>query len=110
MLNRVDRGSCRAIASIIDGETSVAAAGRDADVAVWSLEQNSSAADGSKAQPVWRARNLANDNLDLQVPIWTTDFQFVPTEPQLVMSTTGFGKDALSKFSHIKAALLTNCT
>ena len=37
----------------------------------------------------YRARNVPNDNLDLQVPIWVSGARFVPTEPHLLALSTG---------------------
>ena len=74
------------VARITPDGTRLAAAARDVDVAVWSLER----AEGGKAEPLWRARNLPNDNLDLPVPVWTTDVRFAESEPSLIVATTGY--------------------
>ena len=38
----------------------------------------------------FKARNLPNDNLDLAVPIWTTDVHWVPQQPSQLLTSTGF--------------------
>jgi ribosome biogenesis protein NSA1 len=39
--------------------------------------------------PVWQAKNVANDELDLQVPIWDTDSCFI--ENKVVATCTAYG-------------------
>ena len=50
----------------------VAFGSKDKTVQLWSLE-----ADMSLTQ-LWQAKNVANDDLDLQVPIWDTDLTWLP--------------------------------
>ena len=52
-----------------------------ADLAVWQLE---------RGEASFKARNLPNDNLDLAIPIWTTDVHWVPQQPNQLLTSTGF--------------------
>jgi ribosome biogenesis protein NSA1 len=74
-------GKRAAAAAVADDGARLAAGGREADLTVWDLERGESS---------FKARNLPNDNLDLAVPIWTTDVQWVPQQPNQLLTSTGF--------------------
>uniref|UniRef100_A0A6I8N6L8 WD repeat-containing protein 74 n=1 Tax=Ornithorhynchus anatinus TaxID=9258 RepID=A0A6I8N6L8_ORNAN len=57
----------------------VATGGKENALKVWDLQ-------GSQ-EPVFRAKNVRNDWLDLRVPIWDQDIQFLPGSQRLVTCT-----------------------
>ncbi|KAM6158069.1 WD repeat-containing protein 74 isoform 2-T2 [Rhynchocyon petersi] len=57
----------------------VATGGKENALKVWDLQ-------GSE-EPVFRAKNVRNDWLDLRVPIWEQDIQFLPDSKKLVTCT-----------------------
>lgn len=57
----------------------VATCGKENALKVWDLQ-------GSE-EPVFRAKNVRNDWLDLRVPIWDQDIQFLPGSQKLVTCT-----------------------
>ncbi|EDL33358.1 WD repeat domain 74, isoform CRA_b [Mus musculus] len=57
----------------------VATCGKENALKVWDLQ-------GSE-EPVFRAKNVRNDWLDLRVPIWDQDTQFLPGSQKLVTCT-----------------------
>ncbi|KAF5925997.1 hypothetical protein HPG69_016033 [Diceros bicornis minor] len=57
----------------------VATGGKENALKVWDLQ-------GSE-EPVFRAKNVRNDWLDLRVPIWDQDIQFLPASQKLVTCT-----------------------
>ncbi|EHB02106.1 WD repeat-containing protein 74 [Heterocephalus glaber] len=57
----------------------VATGGKENALKVWDLQ-------GSE-EPVFRAKNVRNDWLDLRVPIWDQDVQFVPGSQKLITCT-----------------------
>ncbi|XP_021540620.1 WD repeat-containing protein 74 isoform X3 [Neomonachus schauinslandi] len=57
----------------------VATGGKENALKVWDLQ-------GSE-EPVFRAKNVRNDWLDLRVPIWDQDIQFLPGSQKLVTCT-----------------------
>ncbi|XP_038620648.1 WD repeat-containing protein 74 [Tachyglossus aculeatus] len=57
----------------------VATGGKENALKVWDLQ-------GSR-EPVFRAKNVRNDWLDLRVPIWDRDIQFLPGAQRLVTCT-----------------------
>nr|XP_006214975.1 WD repeat-containing protein 74 [Vicugna pacos] len=59
----------------------VATGGKENALKVWDLQ-------GSE-EPVFRAKNVRNDWLDLRVPIWDQDIQFLP-ESQKLVTCTGY--------------------
>ncbi|XP_075401687.1 WD repeat-containing protein 74 [Tenrec ecaudatus] len=59
----------------------VATGGKENALKVWDLQ-------GSE-EPVFRAKNVRNDWLDLRVPIWEQDIQFLP-ESQKLVTCTGY--------------------
>jgi len=75
-----------AVARIACGGSAVALGGKAADASVWSLESGTA---------VWRARNLANDELDLEVPIWLTDLRVVEETPNVLVTGHGFVQQRL---------------
>lgn len=89
-LNQVDLHVMRVLAS----DTNVFVTGGDErDIAIWDMSQikelpKESSAEETKSQeqptihtlePIWKAKNVANDFLDLRVPIWITDLHILPT-------------------------------
>ena len=74
-------GKRAATAVVADDGARLATGGREVDLSVWDLE---------RGEASYRARNLPNDNLDLQVPIWTTVARFVPQLPNALAVGTGF--------------------
>ena len=74
-------GKRAAAAAVADDGARLAAGGREADLAVWELE---------RGEASFKARNLPNDNLDLAIPIWTTDVHWVPQQPNQLLTATGF--------------------
>ena len=74
-------GKRAAAAAVADDGARLAAGGREADLAVWELE---------RGEASFKARNLPNDNLDLAIPIWTTDVHWVPQQPNQLLTSTGF--------------------
>jgi ribosome biogenesis protein NSA1 len=71
--------------SATDG-SAVAVGGKGADASIWSIETG---------QATWRARNLPNDELDLEVPIWLTDLSTVEAAPKLLATGHGFVQQRL---------------
>ncbi|KAF6107107.1 WD repeat domain 74 [Phyllostomus discolor] len=59
----------------------VATGGKENALKVWDLQ--------GSAEPVFRAKNVRNDWLDLRVPIWDQDIQFLP-ESQKLVTCTGY--------------------
>nr|XP_026263380.1 WD repeat-containing protein 74 isoform X2 [Urocitellus parryii] len=57
----------------------VATGGKENALKVWDLQ-------GSE-EPVFRAKNVRNDWLDLRVPIWDQDIQFLPGSQKLITCT-----------------------
>lgn len=69
----------------------IAFGGKENDLQVWAGSKSSHSfyADGSEAQdspcdlwsaltPIWQAKNVKNDDLDLRVPVWISDLAFLP--------------------------------
>lgn len=75
-----------AVARSATGGSAVAVGGNGADASVWSVETG---------QATWRARNLPNDELDLQVPIWLTDLSTAQDSPKLLATGHGFVQQRL---------------
>ncbi|KAF7238594.1 WD repeat-containing protein 74 [Varanus komodoensis] len=57
----------------------VATGGKENCLKVWDLQQ--------PQEPVFRAKNVRNDWLDLRVPIWDRDMQFLPGSEKIVTCT-----------------------
>ncbi|KAK6466423.1 WD repeat-containing protein 74 isoform X2, partial [Huso huso] len=57
----------------------VATGGKENDLKIWDLQR--------PEEPVFRAKNLRNDWLDLRVPVWIRDMQFIPGSDKVVTST-----------------------
>ncbi|XP_040837840.1 WD repeat-containing protein 74 isoform X3 [Ochotona curzoniae] len=57
----------------------VATGGKENALKVWDLQ--------GSPEPVFRAKNVRNDWLDLRVPIWDQDIQFLPGSQKLVTCT-----------------------
>ena len=53
----------------------VAFGSKDKTLQIWNLKL-------SKEAPKWQARNLANDELDIKIPIWDTDLAFLSKSNQ----------------------------
>ncbi|XP_068856106.1 LOW QUALITY PROTEIN: WD repeat-containing protein 74-like [Aphelocoma coerulescens] len=58
-------------------------AGRENGLKVWDLQR--------PGEPLFRAKNVRNDWLDLRVPVWDRDLQFLPGS-QRVVTCTGHGQ------------------
>ncbi|KAJ2713614.1 Ribosome biogenesis protein nsa1 (NOP7-associated protein 1) [Coemansia spiralis] len=68
--------------------------GREQELTVWDAETvEAGSADGyakPRSAPLFKSKNVPNDNLDLRVPVWITDIQFLDdntSTPQLAVST-----------------------
>nr|XP_056709130.1 WD repeat-containing protein 74 [Euleptes europaea] len=57
----------------------VATGGKENCLKVWDLHQ--------PQEPIFRAKNMRNDWLDLRVPIWDRDMQFLPGSEKIVTCT-----------------------
>ncbi|XP_041093981.1 WD repeat-containing protein 74 [Polyodon spathula] len=57
----------------------VATGGKANDLKIWDLQR--------PEEPVFRAKNVRNDWLDLQVPVWIRDVQFIPGSDKVVTCT-----------------------
>ncbi|KAJ2766290.1 Ribosome biogenesis protein nsa1 (NOP7-associated protein 1) [Coemansia nantahalensis] len=70
-----------------------AVGGREQELTVWDAETVEAGADEyakARSAPLFRSKNVANDNLDLRVPVWITDVQFLDdnaSAPSLAVST-----------------------
>ncbi|XP_001367223.1 WD repeat-containing protein 74 isoform X2 [Monodelphis domestica] len=58
----------------------VATGGKENSLKVWDLQ-------GSSQEPIFRAKNVRNDWLNLRVPIWDQDIQFLPDSQKIVTCT-----------------------
>uniref|UniRef100_A0A131XRG4 Putative wd-repeat protein n=1 Tax=Ixodes ricinus TaxID=34613 RepID=A0A131XRG4_IXORI len=57
----------------------VATGGKENDLKLWDLE--------NMQKPVFQAKNVRNDFLDLRVPVWVTDMQFLSDSDKVVAIT-----------------------
>ncbi|KAG8437932.1 hypothetical protein GDO86_008572 [Hymenochirus boettgeri] len=57
----------------------VGTGGRENDLKIWDLAR--------PEEPVFKAKNVRNDWLDLRVPVWIRDFGFIPKTDQVVTCT-----------------------
>ncbi|XP_039625287.1 WD repeat-containing protein 74 [Polypterus senegalus] len=57
----------------------VATGGKENDLKIWDLQR--------PEEPVFKAKNVANDWLDLRVPVWIRDLQFLPESDKVVTCT-----------------------
>ncbi|XP_030075164.1 WD repeat-containing protein 74 isoform X2 [Microcaecilia unicolor] len=53
--------------------------GKENDLKVWDLQRPD--------QPIFKAKNVRNDWLDLRVPVWVQDLQFLPRSQKIVTCT-----------------------
>lgn len=58
----------------------VAIASKDTLLQIWDISQQSN-------KPLWQARNLPNDELDLQIPIWDTSVCYLGSNTSFVACT-----------------------
>ncbi|XP_018420355.1 PREDICTED: WD repeat-containing protein 74 [Nanorana parkeri] len=58
----------------------VGTGGKENDLKVWDLER--------AEEPIFRAKNLRNDWLDLRVPVWIRDLDFIPETDKIVTCTS----------------------
>ncbi|KAK2187581.1 hypothetical protein NP493_161g02032 [Ridgeia piscesae] len=58
----------------------VATGGKDNDLKIWDLQSGTT-------EPVFKAKNVKNDWLNLMVPIWVTDVAFLPDSDKIVTCT-----------------------
>uniref|UniRef100_A0A674GQ11 WD repeat domain 74 n=1 Tax=Taeniopygia guttata TaxID=59729 RepID=A0A674GQ11_TAEGU len=61
----------------------VATGGKENGLKVWDLQQ--------PQEPLFRSKNVRNDWLDLRVPVWDRDLQFLPGS-QRIVTCTGHGQ------------------
>ncbi|KAM8938944.1 WD repeat-containing protein 74 [Pelodytes ibericus] len=54
--------------------------GKENDLKIWDLER--------AEEPIFRAKNLRNDWLDLRVPVWIRDLDFIPETDKIVTCTS----------------------
>ncbi|KAK4026026.1 hypothetical protein OUZ56_015052 [Daphnia magna] len=57
----------------------VGTGGKKNDLQLWDME--------NAQHPVFKAKNVKNDFLDMPVPVWVSDFAFVPNSEQVVSSS-----------------------
>uniref|UniRef100_V9KY75 WD repeat-containing protein 74 n=1 Tax=Callorhinchus milii TaxID=7868 RepID=V9KY75_CALMI len=57
----------------------VATGGKENELKVWDLQR--------PEDPIFRAKNVRNDWLDLRVPVWVRDLQFIPESEKIVVCT-----------------------
>ncbi|KAL6053341.1 WD repeat-containing protein 74, variant 2 [Balamuthia mandrillaris] len=55
--------------------------GNENELKVWDMEQK---------KQIWEAKNVANDFLDLRVPVWINDLQFLPQDPNKIVTGTAY--------------------
>lgn len=58
----------------------VGTGGKENDLKIWDLQR--------PEEPIFRAKNLRNDWLDLRVPIWIRDLDFIPGSDKVVTCTS----------------------
>ncbi|KAG8564262.1 hypothetical protein GDO81_016396 [Engystomops pustulosus] len=58
----------------------VATGGKENDLKIWDLQR--------PEEPIFRAKNVMNDWLDLRVPIWIRDLDFIPDSDKVVTCTS----------------------
>ncbi|XP_070577591.1 WD repeat-containing protein 74-like [Ptychodera flava] len=62
-----------------DKKNLLATGGKENDLKIWDLENYS--------EPIFKAKNVRNDFLDLRVPVWVCDMQFLPESSKIVTCT-----------------------
>ncbi|XP_060711566.1 WD repeat-containing protein 74 [Hemiscyllium ocellatum] len=75
---QVGRGVCRMRQNPGRPER-VATGGKENELKVWDLQR--------LQEPVFKAKNVRNDWLDLRVPVWVRDIQFVPDSDRIITCT-----------------------
>ncbi|XP_053544839.1 WD repeat-containing protein 74 [Bombina bombina] len=58
----------------------VATGGKENDLKIWDLER--------AEEPIFRAKNVRNDWLDLRVPVWIRDLDFIPGSEKVITGTS----------------------
>ncbi|XP_044126539.1 WD repeat-containing protein 74 [Bufo gargarizans] len=58
----------------------VGTGGKENDLKIWDLQK--------PEQPIFRAKNVRNDWLDLRVPVWIRDLDFIPESDKVVTCTS----------------------
>ncbi|KAM4617306.1 WD repeat-containing protein 74 [Discoglossus pictus] len=58
----------------------VATGGKENDLKIWDLQK--------PEEPIFRAKNVRNDWLDLRVPVWIRDLDFIPESDKVVTGTS----------------------
>ncbi|XP_075043723.1 WD repeat-containing protein 74 [Mixophyes fleayi] len=58
----------------------VGTGGKENDLKIWDLQR--------PEEPIFRAKNLRNDWLDLRVPVWIRDLDFIPESDKVVTCTS----------------------
>eukprot|EP00347_Sterkiella_histriomuscorum_P013541 403364316 len=68
---------------------------KDSLLQIWDINQatqgSSGKAKGDSKKPIWQAKNVANDELDLAIPMWDTDMCFLGT-PNNMVACTAYGE------------------
>lgn len=62
-----------------------ATGGNENDVKLWNL------ASENPSEPIFKARNLPHDNLDLRIPVWVQDITFLPRTTEVLGVGTRYG-------------------
>lgn len=60
--------------------------GNENDVQIWNIESE------KPEIPVFKAKNVPHDNLDLRLPVWVQDLTFLPRTTELVAAGTRYGQ------------------
>lgn len=63
-----------------------ATGGKENDVQIWNIESE------KPEIPVFKARNVPHDNLDLKLPVWVQDLTFLPRTSEVVAVGTRYGQ------------------
>ena len=64
-----------------------ATGGKETELQLWNLETFS-----NESTPVFKAKNVRNDFLDLRVPVWVQDITFLREATDLVAISTRYGQ------------------
>ncbi|KAK9766670.1 Ribosome biogenesis protein nsa1 (NOP7-associated protein 1) [Basidiobolus ranarum] len=65
----------------------LATGGKERDLTIWDINQ-STGDSKAKVEPIFKAKNVKNDFLDLRVPVWITDMQFLNEDVHKVVVGT----------------------
>ncbi|KAJ3299747.1 WD repeat-containing protein 74 [Borealophlyctis nickersoniae] len=70
-----------------------ATGGDERDLCVWDITKAEKVEEGglAKLQPIWKAKNVKNDFLDLRVPVWITNLRWLSdTDTTRIVVGTGY--------------------